>query len=83
MRPLPEPLPVNKRGVRRSLCCWTERVTVGEDVRLVFVTSEIFNGSMTDPDALCVKAAMDAWPEGPNDLKAWATVNKIPPAIKG
>ena len=53
-----------------------------EDVRLVFVTSEIFNGSMTDPDALCAKAAMDAWPEGPNDFKAWATVNKIPPAIR-
>jgi len=45
-----------------------------KDVRLTFVTSEAFNGSMGDPDTLCAAAAMDAKLEGAPAFKAWATV---------
>lgn len=49
------------------------------DVRLVFVTAGVFQGSMDSPDKMCANAANGklAYPE---NFEAWATLGNEPPA---
>lgn len=50
------------------------------EIRRVFVTSDVFDGAMENPDHRCKKAAGAADLESPDDYKAWAMVNGESPS---